>query len=86
MKIVALLFVGMLLAFIGVVRFNLSVVQPQGRFLFPALLPWAILGFWGIWQILPRRSEKIATILMISFMLLFNVYALFFVLAPAYWR
>ena len=84
-RIVALLFVGMLLAFIGVVRYNLSIVQPQGRLLFPALLPWAILGFWGIWQTLPKRSEKIATILMISFMLLFNVYALFFALAPAYW-
>ncbi|OGO74234.1 MAG: hypothetical protein A3K45_00775 [Chloroflexi bacterium RIFOXYC12_FULL_59_14] len=86
MKIVALLFVGMLLAFIGVVRFNLSVVQPQGRLLFPALLPWAILGFWGVWQILPKRSEKIVAILIVSFMLLFNIYALCFVLAPAYWR
>lgn len=86
MKIIALLLVGMLLAFIGVVRFNLSVVQPQGRLLFPALLPWAILGLWGVWQILPKRSEKIAAILTISFMLLFNIYALFFALAPAYWR
>jgi 4-amino-4-deoxy-L-arabinose transferase-like glycosyltransferase len=85
MRIIALLLVGMLLAFIGVVRFNLSVVQPQGRLLFPALLPWAILGFWGIWQELSDRSEKIATILIISFMLIFNISALFFVLAPAYW-
>lgn len=86
MKIIALLLVGMLLAFIGVVRFNLSVVQPQGRLLFPALLPWAILGFWGVWQILSKRSEKIAAILIVGFMLLFNVYALFFILAPAYWH
>jgi 4-amino-4-deoxy-L-arabinose transferase-like glycosyltransferase len=86
MKIIALLFIGMLLAFIGVVRFNLSIVQPQGRFLFPALLPWAILGFWGVWQILSKRSEKIATILIVGFMLLFNVYALFFILTPAYWH
>jgi hypothetical protein len=85
MGIIGLLFVGIFLAFIGVVRYNLSVVQPQGRLLFPALLPWAILGFWGIWQELPGRGEKIATILMISFMLLFNVYALFFTLVPAYW-
>jgi uncharacterized membrane protein YidH (DUF202 family) len=48
MKIIALLFIGMLLAFIGVVRFNLSIVQPQGRFLFPALLPWVILGLWSL--------------------------------------
>jgi len=68
------------------VRFNLSVVQPQGRLLFPALLPWAILVFWGVWQILPKCSEKIVAILIVSFMLLFNIYALCFVLAPAYWR
>lgn len=86
MKIVALLLVGMFLAFIGVVRFNLSVVQPQGRLLFPALLPWAILGFWGVWQSLAKRSEEIVAILIVGFMLLFNIYALCFVLAPAYWR
>jgi 4-amino-4-deoxy-L-arabinose transferase-like glycosyltransferase len=85
MRIIAILFVGMLLAFIGAVRYNLSVVQPQGRLLFPALLPWAILGFWGIWQELPGRSAKIATILMIGFMLVFNLYALFFALVPVYW-
>jgi len=85
LRIIILTFVGILLAFLGVVRFNLSVGQPQGRFLFPALLPWAILGFWGIWQNLSGRSEKIATILMIGFMLLFNTYALSFVLVPAYW-
>ncbi len=86
MRIIALLFVGMLLAFIGVMRFNLSVVQPQGRLLFSALLPWAILGFWGSWQILSIRGQQIATILVVGFMLLFNIYALCFVLAPAYWR
>ncbi len=85
-KIITMLFFGILLAFIGIVRFNFSVVQPQGRFLFPALLPWAILGFWGIWQNLSKRAEKIATILIISFMLIFNIYALFFTLMPAYWK
>jgi 4-amino-4-deoxy-L-arabinose transferase-like glycosyltransferase len=85
-KIITLFGLGILLALVGVVRFNLSVYQPQGRLLFPALLPWSVLGFWGAWQFLPERGEKIATFLVIGFMLLFNVYALFFVLAPAYWR
>ena len=38
-KIITLLLAGLLLAFGGAVRFNLSDVQPQGRFLFPVLLP-----------------------------------------------
>ena len=85
LKVIGLSFACLLLAFIGVVRFNLSIDQPQGRFLFPALLAWGVLGFWGMGQFFKRRAEKIMAAGLVGFMLLFNIVALFHALLPAYW-
>jgi 4-amino-4-deoxy-L-arabinose transferase-like glycosyltransferase len=86
LKIITLLSMGVILAIIGVVRFNLSQFQPQGRLLFPALVPWTLLAFWGWWQVLSTRGRMLITIVALAFMLAFNLYALFFVLVPAYYR
>jgi hypothetical protein len=75
----------MFLAVAGVIRFNLSVFQPQGRLLFPVLVPWAVFLFWGCWQILSARGKIVLGIAATGFMLVFNVFALFFCLAPAYY-
>ncbi|GAB4482572.1 MAG: hypothetical protein OHK0031_05240 [Anaerolineales bacterium] len=85
-QIFFLLLAGIFFGLLGALRFNLSVYQPQGRFLFPVLLPWALLGLWGIWQILSPANKKHAALLLTGGMLLFNVYALFSVLFPAFWR
>jgi len=84
-KIMAILAAGLLLAFIGVVRYNLSNFSPQGRYLFPALVPYAIIAFWGPWQSLSARGRTIVGIAAIGFMLVFNLYSLFFALLPAYY-
>lgn len=76
LRAVAVLIAGLLAAFAGVVGFNLSVFQPQGRFLFPALAAWAVTGFWGLWQILGSRGRLVVGSAALGSMLLFNLYAL----------
>ena len=73
---VVLLFVVLAFACLGVLRYNLSVFQPQGRFLFPALTAWAILGFWGCSRLLRSRGRSIAVLILIGYMLAFNVMSL----------
>jgi hypothetical protein len=73
------------LALAGVLRFNLAQFQPQGRLLFPVLVPWAILGLWGGWQTASPRGKLVIGIGAIGFLLSFNLYALFFALLPAYY-
>ncbi|MCX7839020.1 MAG: glycosyltransferase family 39 protein [Anaerolineae bacterium] len=85
-KIILLLSVSILFAIIGVIRFNLSTFQPQGRLLFPALVAWAVVSIWGWYQLLSPRAQKIATITVIVSMLVFNLYALFFALVPAHYK
>lgn len=85
-KVMILLSVGILFAVIGVLRFNLSTFQPQGRLLFPALVAWAVVSLWGWYQILSPRLQRITTIATIGLMLAFNLYALFFALVPAYYK
>lgn len=76
LRAIAVLIAGILAAFAGVVWFNLSVFQPQGRFLFPALAAWAVTGFWGLWQILGSRGRLVVGGAALCSMLLFNLYAL----------
>lgn len=64
-------------ALAGVIRYNLAQFQPQGRFLFPVLLPWAIWGMWGVHQSLSgQRIREVVGVGLIGFMLLFNLRAL----------
>jgi hypothetical protein len=74
-RVLILLALGEVLAWIGVLRYNLSQFQPQGRFLFPALVPWAILGTWGLSR-LPRTHRRILSITWIAYMGLLNAISL----------
>jgi hypothetical protein len=82
-KIVFLFSVTILLAVSGLL---LSVFRPAERHLYTTLAAWSFLGFWGWWQILSARGKKLLTIAALSFMLAFNLYALLFVLVPAYYK
>ncbi len=84
-RIILLMTIAWLSASIGVVRFNLSDFQPQGRYLFPALVAWSLIGFWGLWQMLTRRGKVLVTLASTTAMLTFNLYALFFTLVPTYY-
>lgn len=82
-KTVLLFSITILFAVIGLL---LSVFRPGERHLYPTLAGWSFLGFWGWWQILSTRGKKIVTLGTLGFMLAFNLYALFFVLVPAYYK
>jgi hypothetical protein len=84
-RIMAILGLGLFLTLIGIFRYNLWQFTPQGRYVFPAIVPWAVLGFWGPLQSLPQFGRTALAIVAIVFMLVFNLYSLFFVLLPAYY-
>lgn len=66
----------LLLALAAVIRYNFSHFQPQGRFLFPALVSWAHLGTWGILKSLPERARRPVSLAIVGYMLLFNLRSL----------
>ncbi len=76
LRVIALFAVGLLMAFIGVVRYNLSVFQPQGRFLFPVLAGWAILGTWGASRMFHRCGRRLIAAVLVGFMVLFDLRSL----------
>ncbi|MDO8672838.1 MAG: hypothetical protein Q7O66_15625 [Dehalococcoidia bacterium] len=84
-KIIAVLIIGLVLAFLGTIRINLSILTPQGRYIFPALAAWSVVAFWGLWRILPPTGREIAGVVVPCFMLIFNLYSLLLVLMPAYY-
>lgn len=84
LKILILLGVGALLAILGVVRLNLADFQPQGRYLFPAIIAWPLLGGWGLWQVLPPQRKWLVAIAAPAAMLLFNLYSLSVLVAAYY--
>jgi hypothetical protein len=71
------------LVVVGFIRFNLSVVQPQGRFLYPALPAFAILVSMGL-MYLAGRFRQILGVGLIVFTFAINLYCLFEVLWRAY--
>ncbi len=75
-RIMILLLASLFLAFVGMVRYNFSHFQPQGRFLFPALASWAILGTWGFATVLPKRTRPWVGLVLMGFLLLFNLQSL----------
>ncbi len=84
-RALVLLWSAFILACAGALRYNLSVLQPQGRFLFPVLPAWAVLGFWGIFKGLRSRGVSIATKVSVLYMGLFDLFALI-TLYTAYYR
>lgn len=73
-------------AILGVVRYNMAVYQPQGRLLFPALVPWALIGFWGIQRSLKPKWWGLVGTSAVLFMLAFSAASLITALIPAYYR
>lgn len=83
-RILFLLLFGLCLAFVGVIRYNFSHFQPQGRFLFPALVSCALLGTWGLGATLPKPARFWIGLGIVSFMLLFNLRALATIVSAYY--
>ena len=77
-RTVLLLALGLFFSLLGVIRYNLSQFQPQGRFLFPALVPWALVGTWGLAEILTKHPKlrSLVGLALIGFWLLFNLRSL----------
>lgn len=85
LRVLALLFAGILLATAGVIRFNLAVMSPQGRYLFPALVTWAIISLWGAYRMLGRRGKALLTGGLAGLMLVYNLISLLLYLVTAYY-
>jgi hypothetical protein len=69
-----------------VLRYNLYAYQPQGRFLFPSLVPLSILTLWGIWEVFKPPIRGLLAAVAIGAMLTFNNMALFRYLVPVYYH
>ncbi len=76
------------LAWVGVVAgdlaYNLKFVQPQGRYLFPALVPIAIFYVAGFAALFPRRAQPAALGALSMALLAFSAYALQRDLVPGF--
>jgi 4-amino-4-deoxy-L-arabinose transferase-like glycosyltransferase len=86
LQLTLVLLAAVTLNFAAFIRFNLTVYQPQGRFLFPTLAPLMILALLGAWRIVPKKREHQAAIGLIGLMLVINLYAVTRVLYPGYYQ
>lgn len=80
-----LLFAACLLTFLGFLGYNLTFVQHQGRYLFPALIPIgtaAALGLGTLAKLLPRRIRPWAVIALFAGLAALDVYCLFKFIIP----
>jgi hypothetical protein len=59
-------------------------VLPQGRYLFPVMVPIFLLTTIGICSRLPRRYELLSVSLIVSALLALDVYSIWMVVMPAY--
>jgi 4-amino-4-deoxy-L-arabinose transferase-like glycosyltransferase len=71
-------------AFVAYIGYNLAFEQFQGRYLFTALVPVAVLlvGGWSAW--LPRRYQEAGTLVLSLALIALNGYALLRVLVPGF--
>ena len=81
---IGLLLLEVLLVIVGVIFYNLRYLQPQGRYLFPALPALAIVSVAGIGELF--REEHVGLVLMIAGLALYwlCVFSLFQVIGPAF--
>jgi hypothetical protein len=83
-----MLWTGVKLTFVAVlaedVYYNLTFVQPQGRYLYPALIPIALFYVCGVAALTPRRAAPLLAIVLGGGMLLFALIALRQTLIPAF--
>jgi hypothetical protein len=68
----------------GLLVYNLKFVQPQGRYLFPALVPIALFYVYGLAALAPRRAQPAAVAALSLAMAAFSVYTLQHDLIPAF--
>jgi 4-amino-4-deoxy-L-arabinose transferase-like glycosyltransferase len=78
------LFASVLCLLPTVVKFNLAVFQPQGRFLFLAISAIAILAVVGLFSTVRPRYRPLAALAIVSGMLAFNLFCLMAYLWPIY--
>jgi len=79
-------FLFILLEYLG---YNLTFLQHQGRYLFPALIPIGVaaaLGLGKLVSILPKRTRALATAIFFAGLAAFDVYCLFRFIVPALTR
>lgn len=77
----ALTWAGVVASSIG---YNLTFLQPQGRYLFPALVPIALAYVVGFAALFPRRSQPYATVALALALFVFSAYTLQRDLIPAF--
>ncbi len=77
----AIVFVGVLLEDLA---YNLKFLQPQGRYLFPALVPIAVFYVLGFAALFPARLRPQAVAALSFALILFSAYTLQRVLVPAF--
>jgi hypothetical protein len=82
--IAMLLWLSLVLVVAGYVRYNLLIVEPQSRFLFPAMAPIALLLTQGWLAIVPRRARHVAAVGVAAGMATLAVYAVVGVVLPYY--
>jgi hypothetical protein len=68
----------------GLLVYNLKFVQPQGRYLFPALAPIALFYVLGFAALFPRKAQPAAIAALSLAMAAFSAYTLQHDLAPAF--
>jgi 4-amino-4-deoxy-L-arabinose transferase-like glycosyltransferase len=78
------LFASVLCILLALVKFNLTVFQPQGRFLFPAISAIATLVVVGLLSPLRPRYKPLATLVIVGGMLALNLLCLTAYLWPIY--
>lgn len=77
----SLLAAAFFLVLVGVIRYNLEFIQPQGRYFYPALLPAGLFAYLGLGQLMGRRPAVPIALLSVSLFAL-AVYNLWRVLIP----
>ncbi|MFI5265793.1 MAG: hypothetical protein ACHQ7M_00285 [Chloroflexota bacterium] len=68
----------------GLLIYNLKFVQPQGRYLFPALVPIAVFYVCGFAALFPRRVQPAAIVALSLALIAFSAYTLQHDLIPAF--
>ncbi len=58
---------------------------PQGRYLFPGVFAIAVLMAWGFYQVLPRRWERVGTLMTVGLMVAFDALCLGMLIVPYFW-
>lgn len=70
------------LVLITFVRFNLTFFQAQGRYLYPAIIPIALIGILGVERLITERNRKWSAAVVTGGMLLVTLIALFTAVIP----